>query len=352
MSFASALRDALTCGVIVLDAQKKISAVTGHIEEILGSGPIPTRAAAAILPEPLQKLAQDVLNSGEPAATQVVEIETARRGAVTLRATAVPWRAGRGEPGLVSMLTDLTSITGFERQIQQLDRLANLGTLAASTAHEIKNALVAGRTFIDLLLEKNQDAELVDVVRRELRRIDDMVGRMLKLAEPTGAELRDVHLNQILEHLLRVMEPQLRTKSIALKRSLGAAADIVKGDEHELQEAFLNLLLNAVEAMGPDGTLTVVSEAVMANGEPDALREHGSAPQLRVAITDTGIGIPPENIGRLFHPFFTTKPTGTGLGLAITQRIVRQHQGRITVESELGHGTTFRVVLPAYREAL
>jgi two-component system sensor histidine kinase HydH len=347
LSFASALRDSLVSGVIVLDSQKRILARTGPIEEILG-GPLPVGTPASRLPEPLQQLAHDVQDSGELAATRAAEIAIAGRGTVMLRVTVVPCGTAGTEPGLVLMLTDLTSIAGFERQIQQLDRLANLGTLAASMAHEIKNALVAGRTFIDLLLEKNQDAELVEVVRRELGRINDMVGRMLKLAEPASGALQEVHVNQVLEHLLRVMEPQLKSKSIILNRSLCAAADSVKGDEHELQEAFLNLLLNAVEAMGPDGTLSVASEAMMDSGDAGALREQSAAPQLRVVITDTGIGIPPENMGRLFHPFFTTKPTGTGLGLAITQRIVRHHKGRITVESQPGRGTSFGILLPVY----
>jgi signal transduction histidine kinase len=245
------------------------------------------------------------------------------------------------------MLNDLTTARQLEERLNQLDRLANLGTLAATMAHEIKNALVAGKTFIDLLLEQNKEAELVEVVRREVARIAAIVSRMLKFSGPGRAEFGEVHLHEVLEHSLRLVEPQLAGKSAVLNRSFQAAPDLLKGDDYQLQQAFVNLFLNAVEALGPNGTLSVTTETCAPDASSGKRGSPANRPHLRVAIKDTGAGIAPENMARLFEPFFTTKPHGTGLGLAITRRIIQEHRGDISVESQPGQGTAFQILLPA-----
>jgi len=237
------------------------------------------------------------------------------------------------------VLNDLTAANHFEERIRQLDRLANAGTLAASMAHEIKNALVAGKTFMDLLLEQNQQSELVDVVRREMSRIDAIVGRMLKLAGPARTNFVPVHLHEVLEHSIKLVEPHLESKLIRVERSFQASQDNVNGDDYQLQQAFVNLLLNAFEAMGTEGQLLVATE----NAAPTTSR---AAQRIRVTIKDSGTGISPEHLDHLFEPFFTTKPSGTGLGLAVTRRIFDEHQGKITAESKPGDGTSFHIHLP------
>lgn len=235
----------------------------------------------------------------------------------------------------------------FDHYMLRLDRLATIGTLTASMAHEIKNALVAGKTFIDLLLEKHQDTELVGIVRREMARIDSLVSGMLKFAGPERPVYAPTRLHEVLEHSLKLVQPQLDDKSIGLSRSFQAADDKVNGDDFQLQQAFVNLFLNAVEAMGPNGTLTVETQA-MAPGEAAArLFPSGRRPPVLITIRDTGAGIAPEHIDQLFQPFFTTKPEGTGLGLAITRHIIQEHGGVIEAESKPGSGTVFRITLPA-----
>jgi signal transduction histidine kinase len=181
---------------------------------------------------------------------------------------------------------------------------------------------------------------LAEIVRREMGRIDAIVGRMLNFVGSSPPEFRAISLHEVLEHSLRLVQPEREERQIALERSLQAAADQVKGDEFELQQGFVNLFLNALEAMKPNGILTVTTA-----DEPGGLAgDH--APALRVSIRDTGGGISPEHQAKLFEPFFTTKPEGTGLGLAITQRIIQEHGGRVTVESPPGQGTTFHITLP------
>jgi len=225
----------------------------------------------------------------------------------------------------------------FEHNLQRLDQLANLGLIAAGVAHEIKNGLVAINTFVEVLLQKGQNEDLSETVRRELRRIDMLVTQMLRLAAPLPAPAAPVQVHDLLDYALHLLHHQLSGKLIKVQRRYQAGPDTVSGDSSQLQQAFMNLLLNAVEAMGINGELTVATEIA---GDDDGKR------WVRIQIQDTGVGIPEENLARLFEPFFTTKKNGTGLGLAICQRIVQEHHGQVRAQSRLKHGSTFTVSLP------
>ncbi len=222
-------------------------------------------------------------------------------------------------------------------KIQRLDRLANLGMLSAGMAHEIKNGMVAIKTFVDLLLEKNQDAELGEVVRHELQRINAIVTQMLRMASPSAAHFKTVRVHEVLDYSLRLLQPQTSGKLVTLKKYYRAETDAVQGDDAQLQQVFMNLLLNAVEAMGTNGELTVSTETVPG--------ENGGR-TLKIQIQDTGAGLTPENLARLFEPFFTTKKNGTGLGLAISQRIILEHRGAIRAQNTDGKGSLFTLSLP------
>lgn len=224
-------------------------------------------------------------------------------------------------------------------KMERLDRLANLGMLSAGMAHEIKNGMQAIHTFVDLLLEKNQDAELSEVVRHELKRINTIATQMLRIASPNHAAFKTVRVHEVLDHSLRLLHPQISVKLITLRKNFNAANDAVQGDDAQLQQVFMNLLINAVEAMGPNGTLTVTTETAESDGV---------AHVLKIQIQDTGVGIKPENVERLFEPFFTTKKNGTGLGLAISHRIMQEHRGVIQVQSEPGKNSVFSLSLPAF----
>lgn len=226
----------------------------------------------------------------------------------------------------------------LQGNLRRLDRLANLGIVSASVAHEIKNGLTAINTFVEILLEKGEDKEMAQVVRRELKRIDQLVTQMLRFSSPKPTVRSSISVHQVLDHSLRLLEHQMADRVIVLKRDYQATADRVYGDESQLQQAFMNLLMNGVEAIGNDGELTVFTENhTDANG-----RRH-----LKIHIRDTGPGIAPEFLTRVFEPFFTTKKNGTGLGLAICQRIAQEHQGQVDVQSEAGSGSNFIISLMA-----
>lgn len=222
--------------------------------------------------------------------------------------------------------------------MERLDRLANLGLLSAGMAHEIKNGMVAIKTFVELLLEKNQEADLGDVVQHELTRINAIVTQMLRFATPSQGAFKIVRVHEVLDLSLRLLHPQVSSKLITLQKHYRAETDKIRGDDAQLQQVFMNVLLNALEAMGSNGALTVGTE--ISPGE-------NGARTLNIQIQDTGVGIAPENLSHLFEPFFTTKKNGTGLGLAICQRIIHEHHGSIAAENGPDKGSTFRLSLPA-----
>ena len=228
-------------------------------------------------------------------------------------------------------------VSDLPENLHRLDRLANIGLVSASVAHEVKNGLVAISTFVDVLLEKGEDKEMAEVVRRELKRIDLLVTQMLRFASPKPSRLTSVHVHQVLDHSLRLLEHQLSERMIALKREYRAIPDTVRADDSQLQQTFMNLLLNGYEAIGSNGELSIITENII---------ETNGNRWLKIHICDTGRGIVPENLDRVFDTFFTTKKNGTGLGLAICRRVVQEAGGKIDVQSEAGRGSTFIICLP------
>jgi signal transduction histidine kinase len=178
---------------------------------------------------------------------------------------------------------------------------------------------------------------MAGVVRRELKRIDGLATQMLRLSAPRSAVTTTVQVHQVLDHSLRLLEHQMTGRMIVLKRDYRASRDTVQGDESQLQQAFMNLVLNGLEAIGNNGELTVRTEVF-----PGGDGRNG----LKIFFSDTGPGISSEHLSRLFEPFFTTKSNGTGLGLAICRRVAEDHQGNIEVVSEAGNGSSFIFSLP------
>ena len=332
-------------GIIAIDAQARITAFNAEAELLTGL------AASAALHQPVENL---------PGPLRVVLLKTLRTGrsleeqhslyaprsekplTVRLTVTALSGPEGR-ILGAVAVLNDIDPLRRLDERLRQFDRLASLGTLSASMAHEIKNALVALRTFVELLVQQNSESKLAEVAGRELQRINSLVSRMLHFAVPSRASLGILHVHEVLDQSLHLILPRLTDHQIVLQRAFRAASDSVRGDASQIEQAFLNLFLNALDATGARGQLTVATDVVPADPrDPAAL-------MLRVSITDTGSGIAAEHRERLFEPFFTTKTGGTGLGLAITRRIVEEHHGIINVESQPGTGSTFSVLLPIAR---
>jgi len=333
----------IACGVIIVDQGKRVSAVNSQAARLIGLDDSQVQNQPhKMLPPPLRQIIDETSATGVPQDKQIgYSLGDGRE--VTVQVTTSLAQTSSGHPvGVVAVLNDLTAAETLVENMRRLDRLASIGTLSASMAHEIKNALVAVRIFVELLVQQNKDAELAGTVNREFSRIDSIVSQILRFAGPAKPTFSSLHLHDVLGHAFRLIEHQLAEKNISIKKSLAASPDLVKGDSYQLEQVFLNLFFNAIEAMEPGGQLSVATD-LMPLDPP-------SRGQLRLTIKDTGSGVPPENLARLFDPFFTTKKHGHGLGLSITRRIIQEHNGTISAESELNLGTTFTVVLPCGRK--
>ena len=257
--------------------------------------------------------------------------------------------------GVLLVFNDLTTLKKLELQVRRTDRLASLGTLAAGMAHEIKNPLVTIKTFTQLLPERYEDTDFRDtfssLIGQEVKRIDSIVNQLLRFSRPAKPDLAPLHLHEVLDSSTNLISQQLRQKGIELIRSYEAANDMVQADADQLNQAFINFLLNAIEAMPGRGELFVGTELVPA--EPyslDSWQQDASEGRIRVTIRDTGEGIAPDLLGRIFDPFYTTKSHGTGLGLSVAHGILQEHSGAIDVESEIGRGTSFFISFPLLRK--
>ncbi len=223
-----------------------------------------------------------------------------------------------------------------EEQLRRADRLSALGELSAGMAHEIRNPLGSIRGAVEILKDDyspdEAKYEFIQILLKESDRLNHIVQEFLGFARPKQPELHETDVNEALESVLLLTTQEARKAGVATEKRLDGSIGKRNLDEGLLKQAFLNIVLNAIQAMPTGGTLTVES----------GLRNN----TLEVKIADTGIGIPEENRKKLFSPFFTTKKNGTGLGLAITYRIIENHRGKIDVVSEPGKGTTFTVNIP------
>jgi len=285
-----------------------------------------------------------------PGGTTLSRIRLAGRGAASappmiVNVAVVPLRASDGRVqttvGTIVILEDITRRVELEEQLQISEKMASIGLLAAGVAHEVNTPLTGISSFTQMLLEGSDPADprtgLLEKIERQTFRAAKIVNGLLNLSRPAaavGGEMGSVDLNAVINDVLSLLEHQFELHHIKVRRELAAGPVVVRGFEHKLQQVFLNLFLNAKDAMPKGGWLSVATSLT------------GDTPLVEVA--DTGAGIPSEYLARIYDPFFTTKSMGhgTGLGLSITYGIVREHQGSIECESVVGHGTRFILQLP------
>ncbi|MEP6662020.1 MAG: ATP-binding protein [Verrucomicrobiota bacterium] len=342
----------VSCAVVGVNAEKKVSVITADAERLLSlMGANILGHPISDLPEPLPAIFGEIFQGAQRVSREIPR-PTAGASA-TLHAEAAPFFNEGKIAGAMLTLNDFSELKKnqekLEAQLERINRLASIGTLSASMAHEIKNALVAVRTFTDLLLAQNQNDELAGIVGREMTRINSIVSQMLRFSGPAKPRLVPLHLHDTLDQSIRLVQNHLEQKKIKVIRSFDAASDVIQGDDYQLKQAFLNLLLNALEATPPGGKLNIETSVADDTEIVGILRESFPT-QLRVTIRDNGTGVSAEDFPRLFEPFFTTKPKGTGLGLPITRRIIHEHRGKISVESELGKGAAFQITVPLHRQ--
>ena len=239
--------------------------------------------------------------------------------------------------GSILLFRDMTEIKRLEAEVERSRRLASLGGLAAGVAHEIRNPLSSIKGFATHFRERFVDVpgerEAAEVMIREVDRINRVITQLIELARPLKMNIVPVSLPVVIRHALALIENEAAKKGVAVQTDMPAGKWEISIDADRMTQVFLNLFLNALEAMEKGGELRV-----------SLLGQEEKA--IRITIADTGRGIPAADLPRVFDPYFTTRSAGTGLGLAICHKIVEAHQGEIFLESEEGKGTKVSLILP------
>jgi PAS domain S-box-containing protein len=275
----------------------------------------------------------------------IYKLHTATRGnrTLVLNIALAPLQDAQGQTGALVVLEDVTARITLEEQLQQREKLSSIGLLAAGVAHEVNTPLTGVSSYTQMLLgmlnENDPKHALLQKVRTQAERATNIVNNLLNFSRTGSAtEFCEVDVARVLDDTLQLLEPQLRRSQIEIVRRYDRDAPEAYANAGKLQQVFTNLILNARDAIPDGGRIVVATETA----------EDGS---LVAEISDTGIGIAPENVAKLYDPFYTTKGVGrgTGLGLAVSYGIVQEHTGRITVDSTPGQGTTFRITLPTAR---
>ena len=250
-----------------------------------------------------------------------------------------PLRNAHGEPiGHTFMFQDISRVKDLERTMNRRERMAAIGELSAAIAHEIRNPLAAISGSIQLLRGESlsgTEKRLMDIVLRETEQLNRWITDFLNYSRPTPADRKPLDINALVDDSIIVFR---RDETLSRVQVVKAEGDPmwVLGDRDRVNQVIWNLLTNAAQSMPDGGKVEVELNSI----------DSGSRPTMEVSVTDEGVGIPPDEEEKIFQPFFTTKERGTGLGLAVVHQIVDEHDGRITVDSEVGRGTTFRVILP------
>ncbi|MGO9338570.1 MAG: ATP-binding protein [Terracidiphilus sp.] len=250
--------------------------------------------------------------------------------------------------GRIILVDDITERVSLESQLAQADKLSSIGLLAAGVAHEINTPLAVISSYSQMLSKQLKgDARLspvLDKITQQSFRAAEIANGLLNFSRTSTTEFRETNLNQVIRDTLSLLEHQFKTSKISVDLDLAEELPAIHGNPGKLQQVFLNLLLNAKEAMPAGGRLRV---ATLVNGHVEAL------------VADSGSGIAPEHLKRIYDPFFTTKTTpkpgdrrGTGLGLSVSYGIIQEHAGKIHVESAVGSGTTFHLEFPLLRNSV
>jgi two-component system NtrC family sensor kinase len=286
---------------------------------------------------------EDELNCGACGYTSCQEKASAVYWGLAENEMCLPYLIDQLEENLHQLAQSHKELTEAQQQLIQSEKMASVGQLAAGVAHEVNNPLGTILLYSHMLLEKlgvkDAQREEMEIIAKEATRCRDIVRGLLDFARQRKLQMENIDLNQILNEVLSLVSKQSSFQKVEIHKAFDPSLPPVSGDPVQLKEVFLNIVSNAGEAMPEGGKVTVSSKFNSGGGK------------IEVSIHDTGHGVSPENLNKIFMPFFTTKQIGqgTGLGLAIAYGIVKMHRGSIDVESRKGAGTTFLVKLPVLR---
>jgi len=348
--FNESIIESINVGLLAVDLEGRVTRLNSALEHILD---LRRDAAIGRYVEDLfsedfadtlwQVLGADGWRLKEIRNIYKLHTATLANRSLVLNIALAPLQDGQGQTGALVVLEDVTARISLEEQLQQREKLSSIGLLAAGVAHEVNTPLTGVSSYTQMLLgmlaENDPKHALLLKVRTQAERATNIVNNLLNFSRTGSAtEFAELDIARVLDDTLQLLEPQLRRNQIEILRSYDRAAPRIYGNSGKLQQVFTNLVLNARDAIPDGGRITISTIST----------EDGS---LTIEVADTGIGIAPENVAKIYDPFYTTKGVGrgTGLGLAVSYGIVQEHAGHISVESTPGRGTSFRITLPTTR---
>ncbi|MBW1980550.1 MAG: PAS domain-containing protein [Deltaproteobacteria bacterium] len=339
-AFANEVVRSLPVGLIATDRDGRIAFLNEAAEKITGS------TLAQVRGKPPEEVFskqwcnfKEILESGQAVLEREMECFFSAEAPMPLSVSGSKIINEEGEfVGNILILRDLGEVKRLQAEIRRQEKLAALGNLAAGVAHEIRNPLssikgLAGY-FGDKFDEGSEDREAAAVMVREVDRLNRVISELLEFARPSELRLREMNVNEVLQHSVRLIQEDARASGVKLEVALADDLPSVFIDPDRFSQAILNLCLNGIQAMTEGGILSISSMLTRNR-------------RVAVEIADTGPGIRTEELSKVFDPYFTTKTKGTGLGLAIVHKIVEAHGGNIKVKSEVGKGALFTIYLPA-----
>ncbi len=354
-NYLNNILQSLTTGVIVVEQGDTITTFNKTAGAITGLSPdscIGKSLNQVLSQKFFQKLADQLARSESQALSMEGEIRRPDGQVVQVRLSVSHVHDNHGRPiGNVFIIQDITQLTRLEEEAKRNDRLRAMGEVAAGIAHEIRNPLASIELFASVLgkdLETDKEKKAIaEHIISGVKNMDRIISSLLLFAKSPEPSRQKCNVNHVLKNILESPVLLGIPENIEVVRQFSPGALQGNGDEELLKQVFLNLIRNAVSAMPDGGQLHVRTEksaAVSPPQEPGGLHRNF----ITVSVSDTGVGISPEDRKKVFNPFFTTRDKGTGLGLAITHNIVKAHQGTIDIESIEGQGTTFKVKIPSW----
>ena len=348
--FLETLFNTIQEGIIVTNDEGRISYINAAASELLGID------AERAVGEPLSRHLRDLdwrkiwsadKNEWRKVMTHELEVFYPRQRFLSFYIVPLVDEQNSVVTGMAVILRDVTESRKRTETAIESEKLSALTLLAAGVAHEIGNPLNSLNIHLQLMERELKNLppdkagrlqEDLRVAREEIARLDQIVSQFLRAVRPTRPDLQRVSVNDIVTDTLTLLEREIRDRDILVEQELGQNLPPSLVDRAQLKQAFYNVVKNALQAMRAGGILRVRTEATDTH--------------VAVSFIDTGHGIAPQQIGRIFEPYYTTKKQGSGLGLMIVQRIVREHGGTIDIESDPGRGTTFRIKLPVHEKRM
>ena len=344
--FSENIVESLNVGVLAVDLGGIVESWNTRMEQLFGVSRQDAvgRQLRALLPEELA--AEIAARRDEEQISGIYKHRLNHRGKyLTLNVSITPLVSKSGERiGRLLLFDDVTQRERMEEQMSQTEKLTSLGLLAAGVAHEVNTPLAVISNYIQMLAKQMPEGDprqgIIDKIVKQTFRASEIVNNLLNFSRTGAGELGDIDVNRVVEETLSLVAHPLKTSRIQVVKQLAEPLPPVRGSANKLQQVFLNLFLNARDAMPSGGMLEVRTAA------------HNGSVEIEVA--DTGAGISREHINRIFDPFFTTKANGrgTGLGLSVSYGRIKEHAGKIDVRSTPGKGTSFHVEFPCVRKAV